>query len=171
VLPLKTGRLSGGESKARVDLKCFEEGSAKMKDQIVQAIYAEFESLGLSPMRDKESDIVVDKELLDAKVSSGEKKIRYENAILVDDHDKAIYMYEKTTEQSKGFGFGSGSESTFQSGKTLSRHVKGTYVGLNGASVTYDLDIGEISKTAKQIAEKNGYKFKTVIRRKSAQMH
>jgi hypothetical protein len=142
-----------------------------MKDQIVQEIYSKFESLGLSPNRADDSDIVVEKELLDAKVGSGEKKIHYENAVLVDEKDKVVYMYEKTAEQSKGFGFGSSSESTFQSGKTLSRHVKGTYAGLNGVSVSYDLDIGEISKSVKEIAEKEGFKFKTVIRRKSAQAH
>lgn len=47
-------------------------------------------------------------------------------------------------------------------------HVKGTFIGLNGTVINYDFDIGEISKSIKAIAEKNGFKFKTVIRRKSA---
>ncbi len=54
---------------------------------------------------------------------------------------------------------------------TLMRHVKGTFIGTNGTVVNYDFDIGEISKSIKAIAEKNGFKFKTVIRRKSAQFH
>lgn len=142
-----------------------------MKDEIVQEIFAKLESMALSPTRGGESDLTVDCELLDAKVGSGEKKISYENAILVDEREKTVFLYEKTTEKSKGFSFGSSSESSFQSGKTLMRHVKGTFTGTNGTVVSYDFDIGEISKSIKAIAEKNGFKFKTVIRRKSAQFH
>lgn len=57
------------------------------------------------------------------------------------------------------------------SGKTLMRHVKGTFMGTNGILVSYDFDLGDIPKSIKSIAEKNGYKFKTVIRRKSAPIH
>lgn len=142
-----------------------------MKEEMIQEIFAKLESMALSPTRGGESDITVDCELLDAKGGSGEKKISYENAILVDEGEKTVFLYEKTTEKSKGFSFGSSSESSFQSGKTLMRHVKGTFIGLNGAVVNYDFDIGEISKFIKAVAEKNGFKFKTVIRRKSAQLH
>jgi hypothetical protein len=55
-----------------------------MKDRIVQEIFLELESKGLTPKKAGDSDITVDCELLDAKVGSGEKKITYENAILVD---------------------------------------------------------------------------------------
>jgi hypothetical protein len=140
-----------------------------MQDDLVEEIFSKLQELGLSPMKGKESDITVETELLDAKGGSGEKKISYENAVLVDQGDKTVFLYEKTTEKSKGFSFGSSSESSFQSGKTLSRHVKGTFMGTNGATVNYDFDIGEISKSIKAIAEKNGFKCKTVIRRKSAE--
>jgi len=142
-----------------------------MKEEMVQEIFTKLESLALSPARGGESDLTVDCELLDAKGGSGEKKITYENAVLVDESEKTIFLYEKTTEKSKGFSFGSSGESSFQSGKTLMRHVKGTFIGTNGTVVNYDFDIGEISKSIKAIAEKNGFKFKTVIRRKSAQFH
>lgn len=142
-----------------------------MKDAIVQEIFSILEAKGLSPMRGGESDITVDCELLDAKVGSGEKKIRYENAVLVDEDEKTVFLYEKTTEKSRGFSFGTSGESAFQSGKTLMRHVKGTVVGTNGAVITYDFDLGDIPKSIKEIAERNGLKFKTVIRRKSAQAH
>ena len=139
-----------------------------MKDEIVQEMFIKLESMALSPTKGGESDITVDCELLDAKVGSGEKKISYENAVLVDESEKTVFLYEKTTEKSKGFSFGSSGESSFQSGRTLMRHVKGTFIGLNGTAINYDFDIGEISKSIKAIAEKNGFKFKTVIRRKSA---
>ena len=142
-----------------------------MKVEIVQEIFEKLESMGLVPSREGGSDITVDCYLLDAKGGSGEKKISYENAILVNENEKTVFLYEKTTEKSKGFSFGSSSESSFQSGKVLSRHVKGTFIGTNGAVITYDFDIGEISKSIKVIAEKHGLKFKIVIRRKSAQSH
>lgn len=142
-----------------------------MREAIAQEIYSVLESLALSPTRGGESEITVDCELLDAKVGSGEKKVRYENAILVDEKEKTVFLYEKTTEKSKGFSFGTSGESSFQSGKTLMRHVKGTVVGTDGAVFNYDFDLGGISKSIRAIAEKGGYKFKTVLRRKSAQAH
>lgn len=141
-----------------------------MKEAIVQEIFTMLESKALSPVKGGESDITVNCELLDAKGGSGEKKITYENAVLVDEGEKTIFLYEKTAEKSKGFSFGTSGESSFQSGKTLMRHVKGTFVGLNGTTVDYDFDIGDISKSIKAIAEKSGFRFKTVIRRKSAQL-
>ena len=140
-----------------------------MKDSIVEEIYTLLESKGIAPVRNGNSDVTVNCELLDAKVGSGEKKIVYENAILVDEKEKTVFLYEKIQEKSKGFSFGSSSESSFQTGKTLMRHVKGTYVGANGTVATYDFDLGEIPKAIKAIAERNGFKFKTVIRRKSAE--
>jgi len=140
-----------------------------MKEAIVQEIFAKLESMALSPTKGGDSDITVDCELLDAKMGSGEKKIRYEDSVLVDEGEKTVFLYEKTTEKSKGFSFGTSGESSFQSGKTLMRHVKGTIMGTNGVVINYDFDLGEIPKSIKAIAEKDGFKFKTVIRRKSAQ--
>lgn len=142
-----------------------------MKDVIVEEIVKILESKALAPIKGGDSDISVDCELLDAKVGSGEKKIRYEDAVLVDEAEKTVFLYEKTTEKSRGLSFGTSGESSFQSGKTLMRHVKGTVVGLNGTVVSYDFDLGDIPKSIKDVAEKHGFKFKTVIRRKSAQIH
>jgi len=140
-----------------------------MKTEIVQEIFGKLQSLGLDPTLGGASDITVNCQLLDAKGGSGEKTITYENAVLVDEKEKAVFLYEKTAEKSKGFSFGSSSESTFQSGKVLSRHVKGVFIGANGVKIDYDFDIGEISKSIKSIAETHNFKFKTVIRRKSAE--
>jgi len=141
----------------------------EMKTEIVQEIFGKLQEMGLDPTLGGSSDITVNVQLLDAKGGSGNKSITYENAVLVEEKERTIFLYEKTAEKSKGFSFGSSSESSFQSGKTLSRHVKGVFIGSNGAQVTYDFDIGEISKTIKSIAEKHGWKIKTVIRRKSAE--
>ena len=140
-----------------------------MKTEIVQEIFEKLTALGLDPNLGGSSDITVDCQLLNAKSGTGNKSISYENAVLFDETEKTIFLYEKTTEKSKGFTFGSSSESSFQSGKTLSRHVKGVFVGTKGNYISYDFDIGEVSKSIKSIAESHGLKFKTVIRRKSAE--
>jgi hypothetical protein len=140
-----------------------------MKSEVVQEIFEKLDSMGLTPKLGGASDITVNCQLLDAKGGSGNKSITYENAVLLDEKEKAIFLYEKTAEKSKGFSFGSSSESTFQSGKTLSRRVKGVFMGANGVKIDYDFDIGEISKSIKSIAEMHNLKFKTVIRRKSAE--
>jgi hypothetical protein len=140
-----------------------------MKSEVVQEIFDKLDSMGLSPKLGGASDVTVNCQLLDAKGGSGDKSITYENAVLVDEKEKAVFLYEKTAEKSKGFSFGSNYESSFQSGKTLSRHVKGVFLGANGVKIDYDFDIGEISKSIKSIAERHNLKFKTVIRRKSAE--
>ena len=140
-----------------------------MKAEIVQEIFGKLQEMGLDPTLGGASDITANCQLLDAKGGSGSKTITYENAVLVDEKEKTVFLYEKSAEKSKGFSFGSSSESSFQSGKTLSRHVKGVFIGSNGAQVTYDFDIGEISKTIKSVAETHGWKFKSFIRMKSAE--
>ena len=142
-----------------------------MKEEIVKDLLAKLNSFGLSPISGADSDITVSIELFDANVGSCEKKISYENAILIDEDAKIIFLYEKTTDKSRGFSFGSSSESSFQSGKSLKRRVKGSFIGATGAKIEYDFDIGEISKAIEAIAEKYGFKVKSVIRRKSAQFH
>ena len=63
-----------------------------------------------------------------------------------------------------GFAFGASGESSFKSGKTRTRHVKGTCVGTIGKVAAYDFGLGEIPKSIEAITETNGFKFKTIIR-------
>ena len=54
-----------------------------MKDEIVHEIFTLLETKGLAPIKGGKSDITVDRELIDAEVGSSEKKLRYEDAVLV----------------------------------------------------------------------------------------
>lgn len=139
-----------------------------MKAEIVNKLDESLSGLGLPLIRGVEADLAVDVELLDAHSKSGSKSLNYENSILVSDEDKTVYLYEKTIEKSKGFSFGSSNETSFQSGKSLMRRVSGTFIGADGTQVSYDFELGQISKTIKAVAEEAGYKFKVVLRRKSA---
>jgi len=140
----------------------------RMKQDILTQIESELAAIGVQAKSDAKTDLVIDAELLDVKFSTGKKKIHYESAILADEKDQTVRMFEKTTEISAGFSFGASGETTSQSGKTLFRKVKSVQYGPEGKVYEYEFDIGAIAKTVKGIAQKNGWKFKTVILKKKA---
>lgn len=139
-----------------------------MKQQILTEIETRLAQIGVSARPDEKTDLAIDAELLDAKFSTGKKKIRYESMILADEADKTVRMFEKTTELSAGVLFGMSAESTTQTGKTLFRKVKSVQYGPEGKVFEYEFDIGAIPKTVKEIAKENGWKFKTVVFKKKA---
>ena len=88
--------------------------------------------------------------------------------ILLDEADKTVKMYEKTTETSAGVSFGASAETSFQSGSTLFRKVKSVQYGPEGKVFEYNFDLGAIPKAVKTAAQAAGWKFKTVILKKNA---
>ena len=139
-----------------------------MKNELMQEIENQLSTMGVSVTKGGQTDLSIDAELLDASFSTGKKKIRYESMILLDEAEKTIKMYEKTTEIRAGISFGSSGESTFQSGGTLFRKVKSVQYGPEGKVFEYNFDIGAISKTVKTAAQAHGWSFKTVILKKKA---
>ncbi len=138
------------------------------KERLLVEIRSNLEGLGLEVQAGNGTDISLSREFVDAKWSSGSKKISYESFIFANEDDKTVYMYEKTTETGGGFSFGSDSGTTFQSGSTLFRKVKSTRYGPGGKAYEYDLDLGAIPKTVKEAASKYGWKFKTVLGKNKA---
>lgn len=144
------------------------QGEPHMKKELLQEIETGLSSIGVKATPDEKTDLAIDTELLDASFSTGKKKIHYESMILLDESDKTVRMYEKTTEISAGVSFGMSGESTFQSGKTLFRKVKSVHYGPEGKVFEYNFDIGAIAKTVKAAALAQGWKFKTVVLKKKA---
>ncbi len=140
-----------------------------MKDNIILQIITSLDKSGVKAKVADNTDLAIDMEFLDAKWSTGEKKISYEASILINEADNTLYMYEKTTEVGSGFGFGVNSDSSVQSGSTLFRKVKAVTYGPEGEVINIEIDLGIIPKTIKEIAKANGMKFKTVIFKKKAQ--
>ncbi len=138
------------------------------REQLLAEIQSSLEGLGLEIQTGNGTDISVSKEFLDAKWSAGSKRISYESCIFASEEDRTVYMYEKTTETGKGISFGSDGGSSFQSGGTLFRKVKGTKYGPDGKVCEYDLDLGAIPKAVKEAASKYGWKFKTVLGKSKA---
>lgn len=139
-----------------------------MKKELLLEIENQISALGINAVKGEKTDLTIDAELLDASFSTGKKKLKYEAMILLDESDKAVRMYEKTTELSAGVSFGMSGETSFQSGSTLMRKVKSVQYGPEGKVVEYNFDIGAISKAVKSAALAQGWSFKTVIFKKNA---
>ena len=139
-----------------------------MKKELLLEIENQISALGISVTTGEKTDLTIDAELLDASFSTGKKKIKYEAMILLDEAEKAVRMYEKTTELSAGVSFGMSGETSFQSGSTLMRKVKSVQYGPEGKVFEYNFDLGAISKAIKGAAKEHGWSFKTVILKKNA---
>jgi len=139
-----------------------------MKQELMQDIMSQLSALGLPVEQSDKTDLMIDAELLDATLVSGKKKLKYEAMILLDEGDKTVKMYEKTTEINVGVSFGMSGESSFQSGSTLMRKVKFVQIDATGKVMEFNFDLGAISKTVKAAAAAQGWRFKTVIIKKNA---
>ena len=139
-----------------------------MNEQLREQIRMNLAEMGVTAGPDARTDLAIDMELLDASFSTGKHKLHYEAAILLDEREKTVRMYEKTTETSAGVSFGMSGERSFQSGKTLMRKVKALQYGPEGKVFEFQFDLGAINKTVRAAAEQNGWRFKTVILRKNA---
>ena len=94
------------------------------KEGLKAEIAEKLKAIGITPAVNAGSDLSVDWEFLDAKWSTGEKKIEYHNAAYLDEADRTLYYWESSKEIGSGFSFGGNSETSFQSGMTLMRKVK-----------------------------------------------
>ncbi len=139
-----------------------------MKQDLLSEIQTQLSALGLAATPSDKTDLALDATLLDASFSTGKRTLRYEAMILLDEAEKQVRMYEKTTETSAGVSFGMSGETSFQSGNTLMRKVKCVQYDLTGKAFEYNFDLGAISKTVKRAAQDHGWSFKTVIMKKNA---
>ncbi|MDP3385868.1 MAG: zinc ribbon domain-containing protein [Eubacteriales bacterium] len=133
------------------------------------AIIAKLSEIGITPIVDESSDLVVECEFLDAKWSTGKKKIEYHNSAYLNEDERVLYYWETTKETGSGLSFGGSSGSSFQSGKTILRKVKSIQYGADGKAYEYDLDLGQITKAYKETAKDNGWQFKVVLKKDKAE--
>ncbi len=139
-----------------------------MKQQMIAQLSSRLAALDIPAQYGAGTDISIHENFFNASWGTGSKKIDYEASIFANEAAQTIFMYEKTTETNRGLSFGSDAETSFQSGKTLFRKVKGVRIGPNGQSVEYDLDLGAIPLAAKETAKQFGWKFKTVLKKEKA---
>lgn len=139
-----------------------------MRQEMLAEISGKLSALGVPVQYGYGADITINTEFLDARWSTGSKKISYEASIFANEKDKAVYMYEKTTETGHGLSFGASGGTSFQSGSTLFRKVKSVQYGPDGKAYEYNLDLGAIPKAVKETAKRCGWKFKVVLNKNTA---
>lgn len=139
-----------------------------MRQAILYDISENLKALAVPFFLGQGTDILIRHDFLDAKWSTGNKRIHYEALIFANEYDRVVYMFEETRETGGGFSFGSSASSSFQSGKTLYRKVKSIQYGPDGRAYEYALDLGAIPKAVKEAAKRAGWKFKTVLQRQKA---
>ncbi|MDQ7795102.1 MAG: hypothetical protein RDU89_11930 [bacterium] len=139
------------------------------KQELLEAIAGGLEQVGVPHRRGGKTDIGIEETFVDAGWGSGRKRITYQAAILADEDARTVWMWEKTTEATKGLSFGAGAESHFQSGRTLFRKVKGVHRGLDGSTREYSVDLGAIVKAVRDAAVQGGWRLKTVLNRSRAE--
>ena len=138
------------------------------RQAIIQQITQQLIQIGVPYTLGQSTDITVLAEFIDVSWGTGQKKIGYEAAILVDETSQTVLMWEKTVETGSGLSGGFTGESSFQSGTTLMRKVKSIQYGPDGKVYEYNLNLGAIPKAAKDAAKAFDWRFRTVLRRDKA---
>lgn len=138
------------------------------RQAIIQQIVQQLTPTGVPCTLDQGTDITITADFVDASWGTGQKKIGYEAAILVDESSQTVSMWEKTVETGSGLSGGFSGDSSFQSGTTLMRKVKSIQYGVDGKVYEYNLNLGVIPKAAKDAAKAFNWRFRTVLRRDKA---
>ena len=125
-------------------------------------------SLGIPYQRGTGADFTIRTEFLDASWGAGHKKIEYEAAAFLNESERILYFWELTKETGSGLSFSGETESSFQTGTTLFRKIKGVGYGPDGKAYEYSLDLGAITKAFKEAAQQYGWKFKVVLKKEKA---
>ena len=138
------------------------------RQAIIQQIMEQLTQAGVPCTLGQGTDIAINADFVDASWGTGQKKIGYEAAILIDEPSQTVSMWEKTVETGSGLSGGFSGGSSFQSGTTLMRKVKSIQYGADGKVYEYNLNLGVIPKTAKDAAKAYNWRFRTVLRRDKA---
>jgi hypothetical protein len=138
------------------------------KQEMMGAIISKLAAIGVFVKTGTVSDIEINAEFVNAAWGSGNKKIEYHALALLNEAEKTLYFWEMTKESGAGISFGGGFETSFQSGTTVYRKVKSVGFDAGGKAYEYTLDIGAITKTFKETAKTQGWKFKVVLKKDKA---
>ncbi len=138
------------------------------KQQIQAKLVETLTRMGITFAQEKESDLEIHTEFVNESWSSGRKKFRYDAFIRLNEEEKTVYLWQKTTETGAGLLFGCGLETTTQTGAASFRKVKLLQYGPEGKVVELNANLGEIAKAVKTAAKQNGWKFHTALRQDKA---
>jgi hypothetical protein len=138
------------------------------KQILISNVTSKLNKIGIKYSLGEETDVSINCEFVNNVWKIGREEISYSALVYFDEKVQTVFMWEMIKENSYGFSFGCDSESCFQSGTTVFRKVKRVQYDIDGKACEYTFDLGEITKTFKETAKENGWKFKTVLRKKKA---
>jgi hypothetical protein len=116
------------------------------------------------------TDIVLDNQGANASWGTGKKKIEYSAILKAVEADRTVYFWEVLKESGAGLSFGGfegESYSTF--GTKRSGKKKEVVLGPNGVEINADWDYSATRKIVESIAQAQGWRVKTVLRKGAAE--
>ncbi len=138
------------------------------KQILISNVTSKLNKLGIKYSLGEETDVSINSEFVNNVWRIGIEKINYFALAYFDEKIQTVFIWEVIKENSSGFSFGCDSESCLQSGTTVFRKVKSVQYDIDGKAYEYIFDLGEIARSFKETAKENGWKFKTVLRKKKA---
>lgn len=115
------------------------------------------------------SDITIASVPLDASWGVGKKKVEYSAVLKAVEGERTIYFWELLKERGSGMSFGSFESESYSTVGTRRFGSKSETVVTPGGTESWDWNYSTTRKMIENIAAEQGWKVKTVLRKKSAE--
>jgi hypothetical protein len=127
-----------------------------------------FDRIGIVYEENKNADFEIELVLADDKWKAGKKKKTFSASILIDESAKKLLYWEMIKETKAGLSISFSKESAVQKGNVVARKQGNAEYALEGKVSETQVDFGKITKSVKEVAKQEGYKFKLVLSKKKA---
>lgn len=134
------------------------------RQQLLTQIAQALTLLGMEYAQEQASDLEIHTEFSDARWSTGMLKFTYDVFLRLDEAERTVYFWQKTTETDAGVCLRCGMESMTQVSAAAFRRAKIVRYGPEGKAAELQLDLGEVAKIIKNQARQNGWRFHPVLR-------
>ncbi|NMM63426.1 hypothetical protein HBE96_12195 [Clostridium sp. P21] len=138
------------------------------KQILISSVTSKLNKLGIKYSLGEETDISINCEFVNNLWKIGNEKIDYHVCAYFNEEVSTVLVWEMAKESSWGLSFAFENEASFQCGTAVCRIVKGIQYDDEGKAYEYSFDLSDIIRIFKYTAKENGWKFKTVIRKKKA---
>ncbi|AKA68310.1 hypothetical protein [Clostridium scatologenes] len=138
------------------------------KQILISNVILKLDKLGIKYSLGQETDVSINCDFTNRIWKVGIENINYSAFVYFNEENETVFIWEMIKDNSSGFSFDCDTGTSFQSGTAIFRQVKTFPHDENGKYHEYILDLNDISKSFKEVAKENGWKFKRVIRKKKA---
>jgi hypothetical protein len=125
---------------------------------------------GYSVRYGTDTDIMIDNKVADASWGTGKKNVEYEAVLKAVEGERVVYFWEMLKESGAGLSFGGfEGETTMTMGAKRFGTKKEVVVGPGGKALDYTWDYAATRRIVEDVAARDGWRVKVVLRKKSAQ--